>query len=134
MWRFLLAFFTSFCGYRSHSREKGQHRFLSQQFVASHSNQNRGRQTNLRFLVPKSKSEIQIQKYIKWDFVTKLVLTYWEKNCSSDWEKHLKFEPKSREFAKFLKSLEQFIQTVKGQNNFSVTECFFNLFLEVSQI
>ena len=28
-----------------------------------------------------------------------------------------------REFAKFLISLEQFIQTVKGQNNFE-TECF----------
>ena len=27
------------------------------------------------------------------------------------------FEAKGREFAKFLRSLEQFIQTVKGQNN-----------------
>ena len=42
----------------------------------------------------------------------------WEKNCSSDWEKLLKFEAEGREFAKFLRSLEQFIQTVKGQNNF----------------
>ena len=40
------------------------------------------------------------------------------KNCSSDREKLLKFEAEGREFAKFLKSLEQFIQTVKGQNNF----------------
>ena len=39
----------------------------------------------------------------------------WEKNCSSDWEKLLKFEAEGQEFAK---SLEQFIQTVKGQNNF----------------
>ena len=39
------------------------------------------------------------------------------KNCSSDWEKILKFEAEGREFAKFLRSLEQFIQTVKGQNN-----------------
>ena len=54
------------------------------------------------------------------------------KNCSSDREKLLKFEAEGREFAKFLRSLEQFIQTVKGQNNL-VTECFFNLFLEVSQ-
>ena len=30
----------------------------------------------------------------------------------------LKFEAERREFAKFLRSLEQFIQTVKGQNNF----------------
>ena len=30
----------------------------------------------------------------------------------------MKFEAEGREFAKFLRSLEQFIQTVKGQNNF----------------
>ena len=39
------------------------------------------------------------------------------KNCSSDQEKLLKFETEGREFAKFLRSLEQFIQTVKGQND-----------------
>ena len=33
-------------------------------------------------------------------------------------EKLLKFEAKGREFAEFLRSLEQFIQTVKVQNNF----------------
>ena len=58
----------------------------------------------------------------------------WEKNCSSDREKLLKFEAEGREFAKKLRSLEQFIQTVKGQNNYFVTEYFFNLFLEVSHI
>ena len=42
----------------------------------------------------------------------------WQKNCSSDQEKLLKFEAEGREFAKFLRSLEQFIQTMKGQNNF----------------
>ena len=41
------------------------------------------------------------------------------KNCSSDREKLLKFEAEGREFANILRSLEQFIQTVKGQNNFS---------------
>ena len=40
------------------------------------------------------------------------------KNCSSDREKLLKFEAEGREFEIFLRSLEQFIQTVKGQNNF----------------
>ena len=40
------------------------------------------------------------------------------KNCSSDREKLLKFEAEGQEFAKFLRSPEQFIQTVKGQNNF----------------
>ena len=39
------------------------------------------------------------------------------KSCSSDQEKLLKFEAEGREFAKILRWLEQFIQTVKGQNN-----------------
>ena len=39
-------------------------------------------------------------------------------NCSSDREKLLKFEAEGRELAKSLRSPEQFIQTVKGQNNF----------------
>ena len=47
------------------------------------------------------------------------------KYCSSDSEKALKFEAEGREFGKILKSLEQFILTVKGQNNFE-TECFFD--------
>ena len=42
----------------------------------------------------------------------------WEKKCSSDEQKLLKFEAEGREFTKFLRSLEQFIQTVIGQNNF----------------
>ena len=33
-------------------------------------------------------------------------------------EKLLKLEAEGREFAEFLRSLEQFIQTVKGQKNF----------------
>ena len=40
------------------------------------------------------------------------------KKCSSDREKLLKFEAEGRELAKILRSLEQFIQTVKGWNNF----------------
>ena len=40
------------------------------------------------------------------------------KNCSSDREKLLKFEAEGQEFANILRPLEQFIQTVKGQNNF----------------
>ena len=47
------------------------------------------------------------------------------KNCSSDREKLLKFEAKGQEFAKNLRSLQQFIQRVKGQNSFLVTGCFF---------
>ena len=48
----------------------------------------------------------------------KLFLPTVRKNCSSDREKLLKFEAEIREFAKFLRSLEQFILTVKSQNNF----------------
>ena len=44
-------------------------------------------------------------------------------NCSIDQEKLLKFEAEGREFAKFLRSLNQFIQTVKGQNNFVFLPC-----------
>ena len=40
------------------------------------------------------------------------------KNYSSDREKLLKFKAEGRESAKFSRSLKQFIQTVKGQNNF----------------
>ena len=40
------------------------------------------------------------------------------KNCSSDREKLLKFKAEGQEFAKVLRSLEQLIQTVKGQNIF----------------
>ena len=40
------------------------------------------------------------------------------KNCCSDRKKLLKFEAEGREFAKVLRSLEQFVQIVKAQNNF----------------
>ena len=39
------------------------------------------------------------------------------KNCSIDREILLKFKAEGQELAKFLISLEQLIQTVKGQNN-----------------
>ena len=40
------------------------------------------------------------------------------KKCSSDPEFFLKFQAEGQEFAKILRSLEQFVQTEKGQNNF----------------
>ena len=45
------------------------------------------------------------------------------KKCSSDREKLLK-ETEGREFAKFLRSLGQFSQKVKGQNNFWYQNAF----------
>ena len=41
-----------------------------------------------------------------------------EKNVLVIEKKILKFEAEGQEFANFLRSLEQFIQTVEGQNNF----------------
>ena len=55
------------------------------------------------------------------------------KNCSSDREKLLKFEAEGREFAKNFRSLEQFIQTVKGQNKFWYSTCSW-MFLNHSQV
>ena len=63
-----------------------------------------------------SKTNSVIDK--KWYFVTKIVLTNCEKKLPNDREKLLKFEAEGREFANILRSLEQFIQTVKGQKNF----------------
>ena len=40
------------------------------------------------------------------------------KNCSCDRKKLLKFEAEGQEFAKILRSLEKFVRTEKGQNNF----------------
>ena len=49
----------------------------------------------------------------------------WKKNCSSDREKLLKFEAEGRGFAKFLKSLEQFVNTVKGGKIFGSRKLFY---------
>ena len=59
-----------------------------------------------------------VQTAMVFCYVPKLFWPTVRKNCSCDREKHLKFEAEGREFAKFLKSLEQFIGTVKGQDNF----------------
>ena len=67
-------------------------------------------------------------------FVPKIVLTYYEKNCSIDREKLLKFEAEGRESAKNWRSLEQFCSNSETLEQFLVTECFFNLLPEVSQI
>ena len=47
------------------------------------------------------------------------------KKCYSDREKVLKFEAEGREFANFLRALEQFIQIVKGQDIFFGNRMFF---------
>ena len=57
---------------------------------------------------------------------SKLVWPSVRKNWSSAWKKLLKLEAEGREFAKNLRSLEQFIWTVKGMNNFG-NRMFFQL-------
>ena len=52
------------------------------------------------------------------DRLRRLDMVFCYQNCSSDREKLLKFEAEVREFAKILRSLEQFIQTEKGQHIF----------------
>ena len=56
--------------------------------------------------------------YIIGILLPKLFWPTVRKNCSSDLEKLLKFGAEGQEFSKLLRSLEQFIQTVKGQNIF----------------
>ena len=46
---------------------------------------------------------------LEWYVVTKIVLIYCEKKLSSDREKFLKLEAEGQEFAKILRSLEQFV-------------------------
>ena len=48
-------------------------------------------------------------------------------NCSGDREMFLKFEAEGGEFEKTLRSLEQFVGTVKGQNNFWQQNVFITL-------
>ena len=76
---------------------------------------------------------------MKWKcgmyFVSKIVLAYCEKKFSSDPEKKLKFQADGQEFATILRSLKQFIQTVQWKaSTVFETECFCNLFYEVSVI
>ena len=51
--------------------------------------------------------------------------TFWKKATFIDRENILKLEAEGQEIAKNLRSLEQFVNTVKDQNNFLVTEYFF---------
>ena len=46
------------------------------------------------------------------------------KKCSRGCEKLFKFKAEGREFAKNFRSLEQFIQTVKGWHNFWKQDAF----------
>ena len=71
----------------------------------------------------------QILVFLHLSFESGILLPklFWptvRKNCSSDREKLLKFEAEGREFAKILRSLEQFIQTVKMRTIFGNRKIF----------
>ena len=74
-------------------------------------------------------------EHIFWNNGILLPKLFWpavRKNCSSNWEKISKIWGWRPIICK-MRLLEQFIQTVKGQNNFWQQNVF-NLFLEVSHI
>ena len=54
----------------------------------------------------------QIRHCVNGILLPKLFWPSVKRNCSSDREKKMKFEAEGQEFAKFLRLLEQFIQTV----------------------
>ena len=72
-----------------------------------------GAQTTGKAIIPVAKAV----KVINGILLPKLFWPTVKTNCSGDREKLLKFEAECWEFVKILRSLEQFIQTVKGQNN-----------------
>ena len=70
----------------------------------------------------------------KWYFLSKLFWPTVRKNCSSDRDKLLKFENEGRGICKLVEITRTIYSNSERSEQFVVTECFFNLFLEVSQI
>ena len=66
---------------------------------------------------PKNTQTISRNKVLLMVFCYQNSDLLWEKIVLVIEEKLLKFEAEGQEFAKFLRSLEHFIQKVKGQNN-----------------
>ena len=56
------------------------------------------------------------------------------KNCSTDRGKLLKFEAEGQEFAKFLRSLEQFFQAVFQRSEQFLVKDFFYYYYSISNI
>ena len=59
-----------------------------------------------------------LKKQVKKTFCQQIVLNFLCLNCSSDLKNFANSRPSASNFKSFSQSLEQFIQTVKGQNNF----------------
>ena len=101
------------CGVPTWSRKKGE--------LLSESDHLNVLKACLKYLYFEKKiSMIELEQQVEFGILLpKLFWPIVRKTCSSDLEKLLNFKAEDREFAKFLRSLEQFIQTaVTGQNNF----------------
>ena len=70
------------------------------------------------------------KRQIEWYFVTKIVLTYCEKKIVLVIEKNF-WRPR---ICKIFEITRTIYSNSESSEQFSVTECFFNLFLEVSHI
>ena len=73
------------------------------------------------FLLPTAAKPDELEDFSYFSDINNGILLpklFWPtlgKICSRDWEKLLKFEAEGLDFSKNFRSLEQFIQTVKGQ-------------------
>ena len=70
----------------------------------------------------------------EWYFVTKTVLTNCKKNCSSDRENLLKIWGWRSRICKLFEITGTIYSNSQRSEEFLVTECFSNLFLEVSHL
>ena len=90
-------------------------------------------QRSLQFVIVISRTLIKnMEKFSIQTKKKEMVLCY--QNCSIDQKTLLKFETEGQELAKILRSLEQFLQTVNGQNLFFGNRMLFYLFLDVSKL
>ena len=64
----------------------------------------------------------------------KLIWPTVRKNCSSDWEKKIEIRGWRARICKSFEITRTFCSNSERSEQFLVTECFFNLFLKVSQI
>ena len=83
--------------------------------------------------VPLSKQKQQRSKK-KWYFVTKIVLTYCEKKLSWWSRKTFEIQGWRPRIFRILEITWTIYSNCERSEQFLVTECFFNLFLEISQI
>ena len=72
---------------------------------------------------------LKLGNFLSGILLPKLFWLTVRKKCCSDWEKPLKFSAEGWKFEKNLRSLEQFIWTVKGQSNSS--NIFFKLLVDI---